>query len=92
MDRNKRPGSFGAFLLAVHEKPAKETVELETKRAVDAGTAPRAVQATVKRLFNQKLWALTDEGIKPTAKGLRYLQKHGLIKVHERKTDNPRSN
>ncbi len=80
-NRNKRPGSFGAFLLAVYTSPNEEAVKAEVKRAQDAGCAASAVESILKRLTTAKLWIRTHDEVRVTKKGLHYLRRHGLIEA-----------
>lgn len=78
---NKRPGSFGAFLLAIHNTATEASVRAEIKRAEGAGLARSAIDSVLQRLSTKKLWQRTAEVVAITEKGLLYLQEHGLIAV-----------
>ena len=78
---NKRPGSFGAFLLAVHRAATEASVQSEVERAKGAGVAKSAIDSVLQRLSVKKLWQRSSKAVALTAKGLLYLQEHGLILV-----------
>ncbi len=79
MNRSRRPGSYGAFLLAVHNVANEESIRTEFKRAQDAGTAINAIDSVLKKLSNGGFWIRNPDGVKLTEKGLRFLREHDLI-------------
>lgn len=82
---NKRPGSFGAFLLAIHKAATETAIQAEVKRAMGAGLDKGAIHSVLRNLSIKKLWTRDSKTISSTvsltAKGLQYLQEHGLIAV-----------
>lgn len=69
-----RPGSFGAFLLAVHKGLPLQN---EKNRAIGAGRTREAVESVFRRLTTGKYW--NTEYTQLTNKGLQYLHNQGLI-------------
>ncbi len=77
--RYKRPGSYGAFLLAAYNSGSEVSITQELKRAREAGVAVDATKAVVGKLSLEKFWRRGNGEVWLTEKGLSYLKKHGLV-------------
>lgn len=77
--RYKRPGSYGAFLLAAYKSGSEVSITQELKRAKEAGVAVGATEAVVSKLATEKFWRRDNGEVWLTEKGLQYLKKHGLV-------------